>query len=44
MAEITEPELLELKDAFDLYTERSADGKVDFHEEQHTLLPDNTHG
>ena len=32
MAEITEPELLELKDAFDLYTERSADGKVDFHE------------
>ena len=32
MAEIKESELLELRDAFELYSKASAEGKVDFHE------------
>ena len=32
MAEITEEELLELKDAFDVYSKGSAEGMVDLHE------------
>ena len=32
MAEITETELLELKDAFDVYSKGSAEGMVDLHE------------
>ena len=31
MAEITEEELLELKDAFDVYSKGSAEGMVDLH-------------